>query len=161
MDIKDKEFMDSPVCFSTSETDISVSCDNHTSPDAPKQALIKILIAGGFLGFISAFVFTPSSDDYSEATAIPEPETELAEASDTSDVPDTSSLTVIPSQPAEENISFAAKTLAALTSSAPIEPDESKLEEGSLQPKLVQSRSILLIPNTAKKKNTNLNPENL
>lgn len=143
MDIKDKEFMDSPVCFSTSETDISVSCDNHTSPDAPKQALIKILIAGGFLGFISAFVFTPSSDDYSEATAIPEPETELAEASDTSDVPDTSSLTVIPSQPAEENISFAAKTLAALTSSAPIEPDESKLEEGSLQ---TETRTITLNP---------------
>ncbi len=134
MDIKDTEISDSPAYFANAEAHTTVSCNNHTSPDAPRQALIKILIAGGFLGFISAFIFTPSSDDYSDASMAPEQETEIAESAESEKI----------SPPiAEDNISFAAKTLAALTASPPVEPDESKLADDNIQ---TESRTLTLNP---------------
>ncbi len=126
--------------FTNTETDIDVSCNNHTSPDAPKQALIKILIAGGFLGFISAFIFTPSSDDYPSSNSFSEQEKDVVDIAEDTVPVQTSTETP------QDNISFAAKTLAALTSSAPVEPDESKLEESSLQ---TESRTITLNPSSS------------
>ena len=106
--------------FPSDKDGLGLAYENHTLPDAPKKAFIKILIAAGFLGVISAFVFTPPADEYSAsadaALAAPEVNGYSSLAGVTTPAPEVKSGALMPS--------FASKALTALTSSKPAEPEK-------------------------------------
>ena len=106
--------------FPSDKDGLGLAYENHTRPDAPKKAFIKILIAAGFLGVISAFVFTPPADEYSASTdaaiAVSEVNGDPLLTGVTTPAPEIKSGTLMPS--------FASKALSALTSSKPAEPEK-------------------------------------
>jgi len=106
--------------FPSDKDGLGLAYENHTLPDAPKKAFIKILIAAGFLGVISAFVFTPPADEYSASTDATIAASEVSGAplltGVTTPAPEVKSGTLMPS--------FASKALSALTSSKPAEPNK-------------------------------------